>query len=851
MESVRFGAAGRFELQPARRRLLVDGAPARLGSRAFDLLAVLAVEPERTLPRDELLDRVWPGLVVEPNNLEVQVWALRRVIGPDAIATIPGRGYRFTLPVQVGRRGDRDPTPPGPALPAPLARLIGRDGDLAELAAWLGRGRLVTVTGPGGIGKTLLVRHLLQRLADDERRDTCWVDLAALADDADVLPTVAAALGVPLGASDPQQALAAAVAPLQVVVALDNADAVPQGAVSAVHALLARAPQVRVVATSQVPLRIAAEQVLSLGGLALPPEDADPPTLLCAPAVALLAERVRQLQRGFRLDAEDPASAAHAAAICRALEGSPLAIELAAARVPLLGLAGVAAALREATAYLDLPGSERRDLPPRQRSLRAAVEWSHGLLGPASQRVFRQFAVFAGSASLDLAEAVLCGPDLDRWVLLQAMDDLVARSLLVVAGDMPPRYRLLQAPLALAREQLARSPEQAALRERHARAVARRFIDRAAAALAGRCTDDAQVREAEPDLDNARAALAWALVHDAALAVALARPLGNALTTRHLSEMMRLYAATEPLLPQVRDGAVRLQWLLGAGALLNLREPAHALRLLNEAIGLARAQGDSQALARALGLVATSRDPQAAALKDGALDEALALERPDWPPILRHHLAAAESIQAYHRDDMARCREATRRQLLLAEAAGSTVNADAARANLADLELAAGRPAEAVRLGRELVARWLGTRNMRALASARLNLANALLACDDVAAARALAVEAWPTAGNWLLQPYWGLVLALLAALEGRPEAASALLGYSEHGLRQRGERPEPNEARTRARAEELASRALGEEAMAAGRRTGALLSDAQAGRLGLDREDGDGLHALAPIRHP
>ena len=179
---------------------------------------------------------------------------------------------------------------------------------------------------------------------------------------------------------------------------------------------------------------------------------------------------------------------------------------------------------------------------------------------------------------------------------------------------------------------------------------------------------------------------------------------------------------------------------------------------------------------------------------------------------------------------------------MLAEAAGSAVNLDAARTNLADLELAAGRPAEAVRLGQELVCRWLGTRNMRALASARLNLANALLACDDVASARALAVEALPTAGNWLLQPYWGLVLALLAALEGRPEAAAALLGYSEHGLRQRGERLEPNEARTRARAEELAAKALGKEAMAAGRRTGALLSDAQAGRLGLAREDGHGL---------
>lgn len=193
---------------------------------------------------------------------------------------------------------------------------------------------------------------------------------------------------------------------------------------------------------------------------------------------------------------------------------------------------------------------------------------------------------------------------------------------------------------------------------------------------------------------------------------------------------------------------------------------------------------------------------------------------------------------------MARCRDATQRQLLLAEAAGTTTHADAARTNLADLELAAGRPEEAVRLGRELVARWLGTRNARSLASARLNLAQALLACDDAAAARAVAVDGWPGAASWMLQPYWGLALALLAALEDRPRAAAALLGYADRIFGQRGERPEPNEARTRARAEGIATAALGAQAVAVLASRGALLTDEQAGRLGLAREDGDGASA-------
>ncbi|MCU0938535.1 MAG: helix-turn-helix transcriptional regulator [Burkholderiaceae bacterium] len=833
-ESIRFD---RFELQPSARRLLRAGEPVRLGARAFDLLALLVAERERTLARDELLERVWPGVVVEPNNLDVQVWALRRAIGTEAIATIPGRGYRFALPVQAPTLPSAMARPaPSPAT-APLVRLIGRDADLADLAAALADRRFVTVTGAGGIGKTLLVRHLLHRLAREERRDTCWVELAALADDADVLPAVAAALGVPLSAADPQQAMAAAVAPLQLVVALDNADAVPAGTGVAAQALLARAPGLHVVVTSQAPLRMAGEHVLHLDSLALPPRDADAEAVLRAPAVELLIERVHQLQRGFVLGA---AEAAAAAAICRALDGSALAIELAAARVPLLGLAGVAAALRDAGAVLDLPGGERRDAPPRQRSLRAALQWSHGLLAPVQQQVFRGLAVFAGGSSLQLAEAVLCGRNLDRWALLHALDDLAARSLLAVEGTEPPRYRLLEAPLALARERLAAAPEHAALRERHARMLARRLADALHEALAGRRSEDDFVRDAEPELDNARAAFAWALQHDAALAVALARPLGTALTSRRLAEMTRVYDATEPLLPQLADEAVRLHWLLGAAAMLNLREPARALRLAQQACALARTRGDAPALARALCLVATSRDPAAAALQDDALAEALALERADWPAYLRQHLAGAESIRAYHCGDLARCRDATRRQLLLAEAAGTSTHADAARTNLADLELAAGRPAEAVRLGRQLVERWQGTRHARALATARLNLANALLALDDTVAARAVAAEAWHGAALWRLQPYWGLALALLAALEGRPRATAALLGYADEGFRRRGERPEPNEARSRARAEGMASAALGTEAAAEITRLGALLNDEQAGRLGLAQEDGD-----------
>jgi len=850
--AIRFGPAGRFELQPQQRRLLVDGAAVKLGARAFDLLALLAGERHRTLARDELLARVWPGVVVEPNNLEVQVWALRRVLGADAIATVPGRGYRFTAPVH-------EPAPEvAPAVPAtepgsaaaaaaasaasaaaaPLVRLIGRDDELATLQRLLTQARLVTVTGAGGVGKTLLLRHLLHRLATQQRLDTCWVELAALSDAGQVLPAVAAALGVPLGAADPQQALAAAAAPLEVVVALDNAETAPDGAIAAAQALLARAPKVRVVVTSQLPLRVAGEHLLHLDGLALPAPDADAAAVLRAPAVVLLAERARQLRPDFVLQ---PSDAEAAAAICRAVDGSALAIELAAARVPLIGTAAVARALAEPGALLDALGRGRRDAPPRQGSLRAALAWSHGLLDAASQAVFRGLAVFAGGASLAHAERVLAGPELDRWAVLRALDDLLERSLLALAPGEAPRYRLLEAPLALAREQLAAAPDAEALRTRHAQVVLGDLVTAFADVNAGRARYDDFIALAEGELDNARAAFDWALTHAPALAVAAARPLGNALGVARLADTQRLYDRTEPLLERIDDDALRLQWLLGATSLFSLREPLRSMAFAERAAALARTLGDATALARALGAQAACRQRREPEFHRAAMAEALALERDDWPPFARMHVAIVESGFAFHDGQMERCRGAVRRWLHWAEACGSSLDRDVAAANLADIELASGDVAEAARLARGLVARWQGTRQVRALALARLTLAAALLAADDAPAARAVAVEAWPAAAAWLQLPDWSLVLAGLAALEGRPRAAALLLGFAEQGYARAGDRLEPLAARLRERVLERLGRPLDAAALAALRAQGATLDAERAGALGLATDDGEG----------
>ena len=188
---------GRFELRPATRQLLVDQQPAMLGARAFDLLLALIERRDRLVTKNELLELVWPGLVVEENNLQVQVSALRKLLGPEAIATVAGRGYRFTLePTQA------EAPLPSPVriekhnLPAQVSSFIGRERELTDLRAMLAQHRLVTLVGVGGIGKTRLALQLAASVADAYADGVWFVDLAPLSDPRHAANAVASALGV-------------------------------------------------------------------------------------------------------------------------------------------------------------------------------------------------------------------------------------------------------------------------------------------------------------------------------------------------------------------------------------------------------------------------------------------------------------------------------------------------------------------------------------------------------------------------------------------------------------------------------------------------------------------------------
>lgn len=596
-----------FRLVPAQRLLLCADAPVKLGGRAFDVLLVLLERRDRVVSKGELMDLAWPRLVVEENNLQVQIVALRKLLGHPAIATIPGRGYRFTLPVT--QEGGDAPTAPAEApvhvaadaastgnLPIEAPLLIGRGDDLHRLVDLMAHHKLVTVAGAAGIGKTRLAQAAAVARAAATPDGAWWVDLAPLADVARVPDAVALTLCLSLGAStDATATVATALRDKSPLLVLDNAEHLLEGVAAFVTRLRASVPGARVLVTSQEPLRIEDECVLRPDPLSLP--DGDTPERIAASgAVSLFVARARTADRQFELRPDNQATVAE---ICRRLDGIPLAIELAAARVALLGVEGLRDRLDQR--FHVLTTGNRASLQ-RHQTLRAALDWSHHLLSVAEQAVLRRLGVFVGGFTLEAAQHVAEDEDgIDRWDVLEHLGALVDKSLVVAEGGPVPRYRFLETTRLFALERLIDSGELVATRSRH-RDWFLHLVESSQPTL---LTNEAQRTMARLDLerDNLSAALAWAPdTEDAQAGLRLAQATHYYWFLHSMPRRGLEVARTALDRPGAGATSVaRCRTLVMAGWLgMCVGQDAEPLACLAEALRLARDLGDDHALCHVL-----------------------------------------------------------------------------------------------------------------------------------------------------------------------------------------------------------------------------------------------------------
>ncbi|KQV60062.1 hypothetical protein ASC95_00860 [Pelomonas sp. Root1217] len=751
-QPLRFGPGGRFELRPAEYRLLVDGEPSALGGRALDLLLTLAGRPAELFTKAELIERVWPGLVVEEGNLRVQINALRRLLGEDAIATVPGRGYRFTAALHDDTQAAAAP-PPAPA----TTTLFGRDADLARVRQALATPGCVSLVGSPGVGKSSLAREALARWPGR----SAWVDLAPLTLPAQLPDGVARAFGGQLSPGEAlPQLLNLIPADDDLLLVLDNAEHLAAACAEwAAH--LTALPRLRLLVTSQLPLGVAGERLLRLEPLPVA-EGVDGPDPREG-ALALLVARIRAVDARFDVSAR---SLPVLAALCRQLDGLPLALELAAARVPLMGLQAVHDALAERFALLS---RGRRDSSARHRNLLDALDWSHGLLEPAEQRLYRALGVFAGGFTLDLAVTLSSDEHTSRWDVVDGLATLVERSLVSVASEDPPRYRLLETMRAHALARLGDADGHSA-RRRHAAAVLALIAP----------SDDAALWLA--DMQNVREAFLWAREHDLGTAAQIGARAARVMVFtvwRHevtqwlLSLLPAMEARGEAVPPQVQA----LWWSM-LGYLLLIRADPRAVPVSRKAVDLWRPLGNPAEL-----LIAAAHWVRAFTEDEPELDEACTLLRElaagDDSAATRLRLNGALAVVARLRGDTAELLACMEREQLAARELGQSQRVQVAENNICLTLVRLGRFEEGATRTRALLDALDadGSGSNGSLPWVLNALVEALVGLGRLDEAQALLPRSLAAQRRFGTTVAWLGILPLLVA-QGRIEAACRLAGH-------------------------------------------------------------------------
>ena len=463
-----------FCFSPQERWIERAGVRLNFSSRMFDVLLVLAERAGAVVSKRELLERVWPDSLVDEVSLRVQIAALRKALGAGKdgnhfIANVAGKGYSFTSTISkiapATRFQGENQQNSRTNLPVLASRMFGRESEIANVTRQLMLHRFVTIAGPGGIGKTTLAISVANALAMDFGQDIGFVNLSPITHPDLVVPTLASAFRVGTANDDPARHIISFLRSRRVLIVLDCCEHVIDAAASIAERLILEAPNVFLLATSREPLRAQAEHIHQLFPLDVPASDAGASAAkaLSSPAVRLFIEKAAAISDRFTFD---DAIAPAVVEICRRLDGIPLAIELAAARIGVFGVLGVSEALSD---VLTLLGDGRRTALPRHQTLRATLDWSYRLLTPIEQTAMRRLSVFRGQFTLDSAIAILSFNGTSTIEAREAVGQLISKSLLVPdPGRKSIRYRFLDTTRAYAMEQLTRSGELTEIRRRHA-----------------------------------------------------------------------------------------------------------------------------------------------------------------------------------------------------------------------------------------------------------------------------------------------------------------------------------------------------------------------------------------------
>jgi predicted ATPase/DNA-binding winged helix-turn-helix (wHTH) protein len=640
---------GPFRLLVRRRELIAHGVPVSLGQRALDILLVLVSRHGQLVTKNDLMNEVWPGVVVEENNLQVHISALRKALGDEKgerryLLTVAGRGYRFVHPVER-ETSELSSSPPAPTavspsaaaqavwgkqhnLPQQLTALIGRDAEVEAVSSSMARQRLVTLVGAGGVGKTRLALAVGAQALANFAHGVWLIELASVNAPA-VGGIIADTIGLNTGSPDAVvDSLTAYLESRTALLILDNCEHVLAEVARLVEALVHRCPHVSVLATSREPLGVAGEFVLRVPSLGVP--DRDPALTaeqaLGYPAVRLFVERASAAIDGFALT---EANASAIGAVCRRLDGIPMAIELAAPRLKVLSAEQLVHGLDDRFGLLS--GGSRSALP-RHQTLHALIDWSYGLLNDAEKALLRRLALFAGSASLASIVALAATLGKSQHEILDTLSSLVDKSLVVAeTGGPEARYRLPESTRDYALQKLTQAGE-LSLRTEHARHFVARFT--AATVAWETVATERWLAEYGSDIDNIRGALSWAFAPGGDTATGLELAGVSHLIWAELGLAFEHRRWIEDALGRV-DGATPaatlarlLSWQ--AGDVKDLEDPADYQEAIRAA-GLYADLGDGFHRGQLLLRAGMARLSEGDAASEQLLDQAYVLLRPFGP----------------------------------------------------------------------------------------------------------------------------------------------------------------------------------------------------------------------------